>query len=72
MQYSRFHEEWQEARKSLRNARSFSALDEETAAQIEHDLMDAPGLGVIVVTHRLREAVRKKLTGVYTLKGPAP
>lgn len=56
----------------MRKARSFSALDEENAAQIEHDLMDAPGLGVIVVTHHLREAVRKKLTGVYTLKGPAP
>lgn len=49
-----------------------SALDEENAAQIENDLMDAPGLGVIVVTHNLRETVRKKLTAVYTLKGPAP
>ena len=44
-----------------------SALDEKNAAQIENDLMDTPDLGVIVITHNLREAVREKLTGVYTL-----
>lgn len=44
-----------------------SALDEKNAAQIENDLMDDPDLCVILITHNLRETIRKNLTGVYTL-----
>lgn len=44
-----------------------SALDETNALEIEHALLDAPGLGVILITHDLRESVRRKLTEVHVL-----
>ena len=44
-----------------------SALDERNAVEIERDLVEDPNLGVILVTHNLRDAIREKLTEVYSL-----
>lgn len=44
-----------------------SALDEANALDIESNLLEKHELGVIIITHHLREAVREKLTAVYAL-----
>ncbi|MDO4567746.1 MAG: ATP-binding cassette domain-containing protein, partial [Clostridia bacterium] len=44
-----------------------SALDEANALDIESSLLDAPELGVIIITHNLRDTIRDKLTCVYSL-----
>lgn len=44
-----------------------SALDEANALDIENSLLDTPEVGVIIITHNLRERVRNKLTNVYSL-----
>ncbi len=44
-----------------------SALDEANALDIENSLLDTPELGVIIITHNLRDCVRDKLTNVYSL-----
>ncbi len=41
-----------------------SALDENNAAEIENGLMAHEDLGVILITHHLRQALESKLTGV--------
>ena len=45
-----------------------SALDESNASDIEKGLLDMPELGVIIITHNLRESIREKLTAVYSMK----
>lgn len=42
-----------------------SALDEATALEIEQNLVQDPELGVIIITHNLKEKVRDSLDGVY-------
>lgn len=49
-----------------------SALDEANALDIETNLLENPDLGVIIITHNLREAVRQKLTCVYSLDELVP
>lgn len=44
-----------------------SALDETNALDIESSLLDDPTLGVIIITHNLREAIRHKFTCIYSL-----
>ena len=44
-----------------------SALDEANAADIENSLMEETDLGVIIITHHLRESLRPRLTGVYSM-----
>lgn len=44
-----------------------SALDEANAVDIESNLLKTPELGVIIITHNLREKIRKELTDVYVL-----
>lgn len=44
-----------------------SALDETNALDIENNLLNTPELGVIIITHNLRERIREKLTAVYSL-----
>lgn len=44
-----------------------SALDETNALDIESSLLDTPDLGVIIITHNLRESIHNKLTAVYSL-----
>lgn len=44
-----------------------SALDEANAMDIESALLEEPGLGVILITHHLRDSIRQHLTGVYTI-----
>ena len=44
-----------------------SALDEANALDIETNLLDTPELGVIIITHNLRDYIREKLTSVYSL-----
>ena len=44
-----------------------SALDEANALDIENNLLENEDMGVIIITHHLREAVREKLTAVYAL-----
>lgn len=44
-----------------------SALDETNALDIENGLLDTPDLGVVIITHNLRESVREKLDAVYSL-----
>lgn len=44
-----------------------SALDEANAVDIESNLLRTPELGVIIITHNLREKIRKELTDVYVL-----
>ncbi len=45
-----------------------SALDEANALDIENNLLSAQDMGVIIITHNLRDCVRKKLTAVYSLR----
>ena len=45
-----------------------SALDAATALDIENGLLEIPELGVILITHNLREPVRKKLTAVSSFE----
>lgn len=44
-----------------------SALDEANAVDIESNLLRTPELGVIIITHNLREKIRKELTDDYVL-----
>lgn len=44
-----------------------SALDETNALDIETDLLDMPGMCIILITHHLKDAIRTKLTGVVSL-----
>ena len=44
-----------------------SALDEANALDIENNLLEDEDMGVIIITHHLRETVREKLTAVYRL-----
>ena len=44
-----------------------SALDEANAVDIENSLMEEKDLGVIIITHHLRESLRSRLTGVYSM-----
>lgn len=44
-----------------------SALDQANAAEIENRLIDRRDLGVILITHHLRESLRPKLTGIYEI-----
>ena len=44
-----------------------SALDEGNALDIESNLISTPHIGVIIITHNLRECIREKLTTVYSL-----
>lgn len=44
-----------------------SALDEANAVDIENNLMEHDELGVIIITHNLRDSVKQKLTDVYSL-----
>ena len=44
-----------------------SALDEGNAEEIENMLMKETELGVVIITHHLRENLRPKLTGIYSL-----
>lgn len=44
-----------------------SALDEANAVDIENNLLTTPELGVILITHNLRDSIREKLAAVYTL-----
>lgn len=45
-----------------------SALDEQTARQIESDLLDDPDLTVVLVTHNLFPSTEQRLTRVYRLE----
>lgn len=44
-----------------------SALDEKNAVEIENSLLDDPSLGIIIITHNLRETIRHRLTCIYVL-----
>lgn len=61
------------ARGLIRNAQYIildegtSALDETNALDIEATLLDTPDLGVIIITHNLKDTSREKLTAVYSL-----
>lgn len=44
-----------------------SALDEANAVDIESKLLADPELGVIIITHNLRDRIHEKLTAVYSL-----
>ena len=44
-----------------------SALDESNALDIEESLLAFSDLGVIIITHHLREQIKKRLTKVYEL-----
>ncbi len=44
-----------------------SALDETNAVEIENTLLSAKDLGVILITHNLRDCIKEKLTDVYSL-----
>ena len=44
-----------------------SALDENNALDIEESLLDTSNLGVIIITHNLRDQIKSKLTDVYAL-----
>ena len=44
-----------------------SALDEANASDIENNLLNTPQLGVIIITHNLRDSIREQLTAVYQL-----
>jgi ABC-type multidrug transport system fused ATPase/permease subunit len=44
-----------------------SALDADNARRIEDGLLAEEGLGVIFITHHLREEVKSRLSAVYTL-----
>ena len=42
-------------------------VDEANALDIETNLLDTPELGVIIITHNLRDCIREKLTAVYSM-----
>lgn len=44
-----------------------SSLDESSALKIEESLINNPDLTVIMITHQLRESIRKQLDGVLAL-----
>ena len=44
-----------------------SALDEANALDIETNLLATPKLGVVIITHNLRDCIREKLIAVYSL-----
>ena len=44
-----------------------SALDETNALDIESALLDDKNLGVIIITHNLRESIKNKLSATYSL-----
>lgn len=44
-----------------------SALDEANALDIETELLDMPEMGIILITHHLKDAIRNKLTAVIAL-----
>ena len=44
-----------------------SALDENNASEIENSLITHKDLGVILITHHLRESLKSKLTDVYKI-----
>lgn len=44
-----------------------SALDEANALDIENNLLSTQDMGVIIITHNLRDSVREKLNRVYSL-----
>lgn len=44
-----------------------SALDESNALDIEESLLDSSDLGVIIITHHLRDQIKSKFTNVYAL-----
>ncbi len=44
-----------------------SALDESNALDIENNLLSTQDMGVIIITHNLRDCIRDKLTAVYSL-----
>ena len=44
-----------------------SALDEANALDIENNLLNTPQLGVIIITHNLRDSIREQFTAVYQL-----
>ena len=44
-----------------------SALDEVNALDIENNLLSMQNMGVIIITHNLRDCIREKLTTVYSL-----
>lgn len=44
-----------------------SALDEENALDIETSLLENGELGVILVTHHLKDSIRNQLTAIYSL-----
>ncbi len=44
-----------------------SALDEANAVDIENNLLSTQNMGVIIITHNLRDCIREKLTAVYSL-----
>ncbi len=44
-----------------------SALDETNAVDIENNLLSTQDMGVIIITHNLRDCIREKLTAVYSL-----
>ena len=44
-----------------------SALDEANALDIENNLLSMQDIGIIIVTHNLRNCIREKLTAVYSL-----
>ena len=45
-----------------------AALDESNALEIEMGLMRDPNIGVIIITHTLRNEVKEYLDAVYELK----
>lgn len=49
-------------------AASAPALDESNALEIEMGLMRDPNIGVIIITHTLRNEVKEYLDAVYELK----
>jgi len=44
-----------------------SSLDEESALKIEESLVNNPKLTVIMITHHLRDSIRKRLDGILAL-----
>lgn len=44
-----------------------SALDEANALDIENNLISAEDMGIIIVTHHLKNSIRKQLTSIYSL-----
>jgi len=44
-----------------------SSLDNQNAIEIEKNLINSPDLCVIIITHHLKDSIREKLDGVYTI-----